>query len=714
MKSIITPAILLMLTMGSNAYSIGNSRQPNALCWTGSAVAKAACRAENHRKAVEEFKTEILEKYEVVTDKISASVDRLIDGRDEKGSDDMVLATDIDIELARELLERGLSPENARDVIRSRHKVFKIEADPIVHSRELALQEITVKSAMQLEAYLNNANKYGWIEKSEAAYGEFVAFSKANEGAMPAKLTDNLHSSAYVYVMRHRNRMSMVLRKNYFMLDVMERENSVRIVRQDRRGNEILSGIDIDDGKIKSVKINPYDATGQSYLRDLKVSLAASLVSLDMYEFIVGRFLDNDALRDKIFSDIQPRYQQSKQAIKSDWDRYEHYLNSKKTRYAINLFLEEQEMMAGVDLDYLSKDAQKYDAFLNKTIKESFMFQFLTGAKSAVNGKTDFQPVTWTKKTREAFVNARNASTYSLSKLFGNGIGDSFIKRYGKMHSLGHSEDATKKEKLEVLKRRMKPLDILVEKTPFRVTDRFIPGHWGHVAIWVGTEAELKEIGAWETLNNLYAKAKDWYGYTGPSFQQLVRDGHHIIEALRPGVQLNSLEHFLDIDDMAVLRPKFCKDGQESKADQCIDKSKSKEYMYNAFKQIGKAYDFNFDTNTVDLIVCSEIAFSVFTDIEWETDASPIGGQSISPDQVAYKADSMDNYFQPEIIFYNGKEVNGSKQKLQNVFNLMVATDYDKVEAETGICQDYDKCYIEEDMFKSNKKFLDWKDDNGI
>ena len=45
---------------------------------------------------------------------------------------------------------------------------------------------------------------------------------------------------------------------------------------------------------------------------------------------------------------------------------------------------------------------------------------------------------------------------------------------------------------------QLRPLDLLLEKTPFRLTDAFIPGHFGHVAIWLGTEAELRELGLWE------------------------------------------------------------------------------------------------------------------------------------------------------------------------------------------------------------------------
>ena len=44
---------------------------------------------------------------------------------------------------------------------------------------------------------------------------------------------------------------------------------------------------------------------------------------------------------------------------------------------------------------------------------------------------------------------------------------------------------------------RLKPLDVLLEKTPFRLTDKTIPGFWGHVGLWIGDQQDLEELGIW-------------------------------------------------------------------------------------------------------------------------------------------------------------------------------------------------------------------------
>lgn len=184
------------------------------------------------------------------------------------------------------------------------------------------------------------------------------------------------------------------------------------------------------------------------------------------------------------------------------------------------------------------------------------------------------------------------------------------------------------------LKSALRPGDILLEKTPFRLTDTFIPGHWGHVAIWVGTEAELRDLDLWDD----------------PSvrpYQNEIRAGKSIVEALRPGVTMNTVEHFLNIDDLGVLRrsPE-------------LDRETLRHHLLLAFRQVGKAYDFNFDVETTDKIVCSELAYVVYTDMNWSVDKA-LGRYTISPDQVARKA-LAGGPFVPVLLYHDGKPVGGA------------------------------------------------------
>ena len=115
------------------------------------------------------------------------------------------------------------------------------------------------------------------------------------------------------------------------------------------------------------------------------------------------------------------------------------------------------------------------------------------------------------------------------------------------------------------------------------------------------------------------------------------------------------MQNFLNIDDLGVIR--FT--GQ-------TDKDK-KTYLLNAFSQIGKNYDFSFNVESTDEIVCSELVYASFEDLVWDT-KKQLGRHTISPDQVARKL-ITDKRFEPVLLYLNGKSVNS---ELKTVFNSLL------------------------------------------
>jgi hypothetical protein len=154
--------------------------------------------------------------------------------------------------------------------------------------------------------------------------------------------------------------------------------------------------------------------------------------------------------------------------------------------------------------------------------------------------------------------------------------------------------------------------DILLEKTPFRLTDKLIPGYWGHAAVWIGTEAELKELGIWD--NPLVARYHDE-----------IRDGRLVVEALRSGVEMNTIQHFLNIDSIGILRKPDL--SREARANTIIQ----------ALRQVGKPYDFNFDVESKGRVYCSKLVYLSYSGIDWPTKRS-LGRTTFTPDDVATKA----------------------------------------------------------------------------
>lgn len=214
------------------------------------------------------------------------------------------------------------------------------------------------------------------------------------------------------------------------------------------------------------------------------------------------------------------------------------------------------------------------------------------------------------------------------SLLFGNTIGLIETRR-GKLDRRPEVQDR--------MRSTLRAGDILLEKTPFRLTDTFIPGHWGHAAIWVGSEAELRELGIWE---HPVVQAR----------QADIRAGRGIVEALRSGVEMNPVAAFLNIDDLAVLR-----------AD-ALPPATRADIILQTLRQVGKAYDFNFDAETTQRVFCSKLVYLAYGDMQWPT-TRMFGRVTISPDNIAARA-TGNGPLSVALLYHDGVEVTDAPQTL--------------------------------------------------
>lgn len=215
----------------------------------------------------------------------------------------------------------------------------------------------------------------------------------------------------------------------------------------------------------------------------------------------------------------------------------------------------------------------------------------------------------------------KEESSYLSSLLFGNAVGLIETRR-GKLDK--------RPELIAQLGSSLQAGDILLEKTPFRLTDTFIPGHWGHAAIWVGNESQLRDLGIWD------------HPVTRPH-QAAIRAGRGVIEALRSGVEMNSIEHFMNIDDLGVLRH------------ETLPREKRGEVILQALRQVGKPYDFNFDTQTTHRVFCSKLVYLAYGDLQWPT-SRMLGRVTVSPDNIAARA-TGDGPLAVSLLYHDGQEV---------------------------------------------------------
>lgn len=255
------------------------------------------------------------------------------------------------------------------------------------------------------------------------------------------------------------------------------------------------------------------------------------------------------------------------------------------------------------------------------------------------------------------FMAALEQIMFKLSQFFGNTVGQ-VQSRNGKLFA--KAKDLTW---MKSLKSKLRPLDILMEKTPFRLTDRFIPGHFGHAALWIGNPEELLRY-------TVQYQGREIPLLDHPvmfPYLEKLSQGKLVLEALRePGVTLNTLEHFMDIDDFLIVRK-----------DELTNEG---EKVLKAIEQFGKPYDFNFDVETQGSIVCSELVYMVYDDVNWPTDKT-FGRYTISPDHIAWKA--VDNCLKPTLFIHDGEEI---KQNLKSELERFLSVKGGIRYTSTGSC----------------------------
>lgn len=323
----------------------------------------------------------------------------------------------------------------------------------------------------------------------------------------------------------------------------------------------------------------------------IMISLASAVILYDNYLSAIGLFANNHALRQQLNSgDKGFSLQQGQLSMTSRM--FASSLNRQRVRRAIHWFEKTGRHMAPEFEGY---------RYLVQLVEQSPSYQMVRRSSPLRAFGRHFE--LFSMQTIDTIVGLKNEATNLTSLLFGNSVG-LVETRHGKLY--GKTAVADK------IRKQLNAGDILLEKTPFRLTDTFIPGHWGHAAVWVGTEAELRDLGLWD------------HPVVQPH-QAAIRNGRGVVEALRSGVVMNTIEHFLNIDDLAVLRH------------ETLPPAKRKDVILQTLRQVGKSYDFNFDAETTNRIFCSKLVYLSYGDLNWPT-SRVMGRATVSPDNIGMRA----------------------------------------------------------------------------
>lgn len=429
------------------------------------------------------------------------------------------------------------------------------------------------------------------------------------------------------------------------------REKSLHMLSQANK--EFLQ----DEKPVSPATLNQLNATIQEHVTIIKPML--KVLSENKCWIRDGQYTNNSKIELKgkvlFFATLMYLYDDysSILSIVNENEKFRRYVNKGDKGYdrndylletLTNRFLDEDLTNTVINLNnYYSKNKKKIKNYAKKDENFNYLTKIIENSKSYKvvlnlnkNTLSSSRSNMQGHKNSDLLYEIRNDSINSISETFSNAVG-SYEERKG----LLYEDENVHKDLIN----KLKIGDILLEKTPFRLTDSMIPGHWGHAAIWIGTKEELIELGLW---NHPLIKP----------YHKQIQEHKLVAESLRTGTTLSSLSHFMNVDDVAILREK-----------KSHTKKEIEEIILLTLRQIGKEYDFNFDVETTDKIVCSQLVYISYSHIDWPTE-SVVGRYTISPDNIAIK--TLDNGAFKLVVFYHeGKLVKRnplkSMQKLMHI-----------------------------------------------
>jgi hypothetical protein len=139
----------------------------------------------------------------------------------------------------------------------------------------------------------------------------------------------------------------------------------------------------------------------------------------------------------------------------------------------------------------------------------------------------------------------------------------------------------TQDDALEVLLSRLQPMDVIVNRNGSRLSGGNSFAYFGHAALYLGTEAQLRALGIWDA----------------PELRphhDAIRSGKIAIEATEIGVHLSDARAVFEADTTVILRPRDC---------DCACSGARR-----AFDLLGRGFDFHMRVADGDPdLLCTEV-----------------------------------------------------------------------------------------------------------
>jgi len=141
------------------------------------------------------------------------------------------------------------------------------------------------------------------------------------------------------------------------------------------------------------------------------------------------------------------------------------------------------------------------------------------------------------------------------------------------------------------LQETLAPGDVLIVRREYAVTNYFLPGYWPHAALYLGDAAELAQLGICDHENLQPSWAHE---LTTPGDQP-----RRVLESMKDGVRIRSLDSPLKADSIVVLRPQ-------------LSPREVADALARGLMHEGKPYDFDFDFTRSDRLICTEVVYRAY------------------------------------------------------------------------------------------------------